>query len=181
MEDGRVFVVGGGRLFKYTDPVFVPELFDPATETWSLMAPHQAGRMYHSTALLLPDGRVLCAGQDSGSLQKFGEIFSPPYLFRGARPTVTGTTPAVAGYGQSLLVETPDAAVIAKVTLIRHGSVTHAFDAAQRLVPLSFTQAAGGLSITLPVSPNVAPPGPYMLFLVNGNGVPSVARIMRLQ
>jgi len=85
------------------------------------------------------------------------------------------------GYGQVLLVETPDAAGIAKVTFIRHGSVTHAFDAGQRLVPLSFSQGVGGLSISLPTSPAVAPPGPYMLFLVNGNGAQSVARIMRLQ
>jgi hypothetical protein len=59
--------------------------------------------------------------------------------------------------------------------------VTHAFDAGQRLVPLSFSPGAGGLSVTLPTDPAIAPPGPYMLFLVNGNGVPSVARIMRLQ
>ena len=60
--DGLALVVGGGLTFKFGSPVFIPELFDPDTETWTLMAPHQAGRMYHSTALLLPDGRVLSAG-----------------------------------------------------------------------------------------------------------------------
>jgi hypothetical protein len=85
------------------------------------------------------------------------------------------------GYGQTLFVQTPDGAGITKVTLIHTGSVTHAFDEAQRLIALNFSTVSGGLSVTLPASRNVAPPGPYMLFLVNGNGVPSVGRIMLLQ
>jgi hypothetical protein len=85
------------------------------------------------------------------------------------------------GYGQTLVVETPDGASITKVTLIHFGSVTHAFDEAQRLISLSFSQTGGGLSVTLPSSRNIAPPGPYMLFLVNGNGVPSIARTVLLQ
>jgi hypothetical protein len=84
-------------------------------------------------------------------------------------------------YSQSLVVTTPDGAAITKVTLIRFGSVTHAFDQSQRLVPLTFTRVTGALSIALPVSRAAAPPGPYMLFLVNGKGVPSVGRIMLLQ
>lgn len=84
-------------------------------------------------------------------------------------------------YGQTLFVETANGASIAKVTLIRSGSVTHAFDQGARLVPLSFSLVPGGLSVTLPASRTTAPPGPYMLFLVNGNGVPSVGRIMLLQ
>jgi hypothetical protein len=109
------------------------------------------------------------------------ELYSPPYLFKGARPVVTGATPQVSAYGQTLFVETPDAAGIAKVSLIRLGSVTHAFDQGQRLVPLSFSPASGGLSVSLPASRTVAPPGPYMIFLLNGNGVPSVGRITRLE
>ncbi len=78
-------------------------------------------------------------------------------------------------------MSTPDGPTIAKVTLIRTGSVTHAFDEAQLLVPLAFSQTSGGLSVTLPASRTVAPPGPYLLFLVNADGVPSGGRIMRLQ
>jgi hypothetical protein len=89
--------------------------------------------------------------------------------------------PDAVGYGQTLAVTTPDAASIAKVTLIRFGSVTHAFDQGQRLVPVSFSQVAGGLSVTLPSSRTMAPPGPYLLFIVNADGVPSVGRIMLLQ
>ena len=84
------------------------------------------------------------------------------------------------GYGQSLAIETPDGASITRVSFIRFGSVTHAFDAGTRLVPLAFSQAGGGITVTIPASGTTAPPGPYMLFLVNGNGVPSVSRIMLL-
>ena len=106
------------------------------------------------------------------------ELYSPPYLFRGARPVITGVTPGEVTYGQSFTLETADAASITKVNLIRFGSVTHAFDAGSRLVPLSYTQVPGGISVTIPSSRAMAPPGPYMLFLVNDNGVPSIARIM---
>ena len=85
------------------------------------------------------------------------------------------------GYGQVLTVQTPDGASVTKVTLIRFGSVTHAFDEGQRLVSLTFSQTVGGISVNLPSSRNIAPPGPYMLFLVNSNGVPSIGQIMRLQ
>jgi hypothetical protein len=134
--------------------------------------------------LLLPDGRVLHAGggDGGGTVENLNyELYSPPYLFRGARPVVSGATPDAVAYGQSLVVETPDGAGITKVAFIRSGSVTHALDWGSRLVPLSFSQVTGGLAVTIPASRMTAPPGPYMLFLVNGNGVPSVGRIMRLQ
>jgi hypothetical protein len=132
---------------------------------------------------LLPDGRLIHSGGGAGggTVDNLNyEIFSPPYLFKGARPAVTGVSGSAA-YGQVLTVQTPDAASITKVTLIRFGSVTHAFDAGQRLISLSFAGVGGGISVTLPSSRNIAPPGPYMLFLVNGNGVPSVGRILVLQ
>lgn len=179
LPDGQVFVVGGGRTFKYTDPVFVPELFNPATETWSLMSPHQAGRMYHSTALLLPDGRVLSAGQDSGSLQRYGEIFSPPYLFRGARPSITGA-PATVSHGSSFQFTSAEAGDLSKVVLIRPGSSTHEVDTDQRSVPLSFAVSGTTVTATLPSNVNLAPPGYYMLFVVNSSGVPSVAPWVRI-
>ena len=174
LPDGRLLVIGGGRAFKYTDPVYVPELFDPATETWTLMAPQQASRMYHSTALLLPDGRVLSAGQDNGSLQRYGEIFSPPYLFRGARPSIAGAPSSVSN-GGTLQFTSPDAADLTSVVLIRPGSCTHEINTDQRSVPLTFTVSGTSVSATVPTNVNVAPPGYYMLFVVNSNGVPSVA------
>ena len=174
LPDGKVFVVGGGLTFKYTNPVLVPELFDPTAEKWSLMAPHQAGRMYHSTALLLPDGRVLCAGQDSGTLQKYGEIFSPPYLFKGARPSISGA-PSTVGHGGTLQFTSPEAADLSTVVLIRPGSCTHEIDTDQRSIPLSFAVSGTSVTANVPSSVNLGPPGYYMLFAVNRNGVPSVA------
>src|SRR4029077_20677272 len=102
------------------------------------------------------------------------EIFSPPYLFNGPRPTIT-SAPRSIGSGQTFFVGTPDAATITQVTWIRLGAVTHTFNQEQRISFLGFSQATGGLNVTAPPSANLAPPGFYMLFLVNDSGVPSVA------
>ena len=186
LPTGEVLVTGGvaGDRSNPALKVNATELWNPTTGTWSLLANSASLlRGYHSTSLLLPDGRVLHSGGGAGggTVENLNyEVFSPPYLFKGARPIVTNVTGSVT-YGQTLFVQTLDGASITKVTLIHTGSVTHAFDEAQRLVPLSFSPVSGGLSVTLPTSRNIAPPGPYMLFLVNGNGVPSVARIIILQ
>jgi hypothetical protein len=89
LADGTVLVVGGGTTSYYGGPVLTPEIYNPATGTWTELAAQTAPRMYHSTALLLPDGRVLSAGQSSGQYENTGEIFSPPYLFMGARPVIS--------------------------------------------------------------------------------------------
>jgi len=152
-----------------TGAVHAAELWNPATGLWTTLASNAVTRIYHSTTLLLPDGRVLHTGSgDAGGAadERSYEIFSPPYLFKGPRPSITSASPGVVAYGQSILVETPDAASVAKVTLIRLGSVTHAFDQAQRLVPLSFTRELGGVSVQIPASRTVATPGPYLVFLV---------------
>ncbi len=115
LPDGKVLVTGGtsGPGFNNTaTPVFAAEMWDPATERWTTMASAQAPRLYHSAALLLPDGRVLTTGGDNITQV---ELYSPPYLFAGARPTITAVPTAVS-FGQSYFVETPDAANIAKVT-----------------------------------------------------------------
>ena len=140
-------------------------------------------RGYHGTAILLPDGRVLQAGSGEGAggpSEKNYELFSPPYLFAGARPTIT-SAPAVAYYGQTFRVTTPNASAITKVSLIRLGSVTHAFDSNQRYQTLSFTKDATGLTVTGPTGPKRAPRGHYMLFILNGAGVPSEAKIVQVR
>jgi hypothetical protein len=135
--------------------------------------------------VLLPDGRVLVSGggrfldQPYSADMENGEIFSPPYLFKGARPTIT-SAPATVTPGSAFTVNTPDAASITKVSLVRLASVTHTFNTGQRYVPLSFTQGAGSLTVTAPATAALAPPGYYMLFIVGTNGVPSVAAIVRL-
>lgn len=179
LPDGTVLVTGGSRGNGFDNqkaPVFTAEVWSPVTEQWTTLASATQYRGYHSTALLLPDGRVLSAGGDTS---RNAEVFSPPYLFKGARPSVT-TVPGTAGYGQAFFVETPEAASIATVSLVRLSSVTHAFNMDQRFLRLSFTQAAGGLTVTGPPAPEVAPPGYYLLFLVNQTGVPSVGRFIRI-
>jgi hypothetical protein len=179
LPDGKVLVTGGtsGAGFNDTSsPVLTAEVWDPSTERWTTLASQTVGRFYHSVALLLPDARVMTAG---GNGHPEVEVFSPPYLFAGARPTITAA-PTGVGYGQTFSVQTPDAASISKVTWIRLPSVTHAFDQNQRINRLTFTQGAGTLNVTAPSDPNLAPPGHYMLFILNGQGVPSVARIVQI-
>jgi hypothetical protein len=186
LPDGSVLATGGDRHLGGNDAstaVFPAELWSPVTGTWTTLASMQTPREYHSTALLLPDGRVLVAGggRNYVNVNAFlsAEIYSPPYLFRGARPTVS-SAPETMAYGGSFFVGTPDASNIASVSLVRTGSVTHSIDMDQRYVPLSFTRAAGGLTVQAPADANLAPPGTYMLFIVDANGVPSVAPFTRL-
>jgi len=174
LPDGKVIIIGGGAQFKYKGPVYIPELWDPANGRWIELPPHQASRMYHSVALLLPDGRVLSAGQDFGPLETTGEIYSPPYLFKGPRPTIA-SAPSEAGYGQQLSISTPEAADIASVVLIRPGCLTHQIDTDQRSLPLKFTAGSGTITAQTPPNAQTAPPGYYMLFILNSAGVPSVA------
>jgi hypothetical protein len=146
------------------------------------MAAQDEERGYHSTALLLPDGRVMSAGDDGpsdlGGQSDQIEVFSPPYLFRGQRPTITSAPDAVP-YGASFGVGTPDDDV-ASAVLVAPGATTHANDMHQRLVPLAKTRVDGGLRLTAPATPSIAPPGHYMLFLLDAAGVPSVSRFVRL-
>jgi len=181
LPDGSVLVTGGSSGSEdtnspSTNPAFAAEVWNPATNVWTVLASNTVYRGYHATALLLPDGRVLSAGGDNGGPS--AEIYSPPYLFKGARPTIS-SAPATVGYGQTFFVPTPDAASIAKVTWIRLGAVTHTNNMSQRINSLSFSQVTGGLNVTAP-SGNQAPPGYYMLFVLNGSGVPSVAKIVRI-
>lgn len=174
LPDGTVLVVGGGQSGLYRQPVRQAELFDPESETWTLMATQTAPREYHSTAILLPDGRVLSAGMDSGKWQRTGEIYSPPYLFRGPRPSIL-SAPSTIAYGSTFTIQTPDSAAIQKVVLLRAGSVTHSVNFEQRYVALTFSPGEAQLSATAPAGGAIAPPGWYMLFLVSSDGVPSVS------
>lgn len=170
-----------------TKVVLAAEIWNPATGVWRTVASASVPRGYHSTAILLPDARVLVAGSGNGMdargkaapNQLSGELYSPPYLFNGARPTIT-SVPASVGYGADIRVTTPDASTITKVSLIRLGSATHAFNMNQRYQALNFTSDSSGLSVSIPTSRNVTPPGHYMLFILNGAGVPSVANIVRI-
>jgi hypothetical protein len=186
LPDGTVLATGGTSAAGFSDPagaVRVAEVWDPATEVWSPLAGNRVTRVYHSTTLLLPDGRVLHSGSGDGvdlPRELSAEIFSPPYLFRGPRPSIDDAPDAIA-YGEQFFVATADAPRVVRATLVRLGSVTHGFDQNQRFLELSFQRAAGGLAITAPLSGSLAPPGHYMLFILNGSGVPSKGRIIRIR
>jgi hypothetical protein len=187
LPDGTALMTGGTSGCGFTPEsgaVFAAEIWNPATGRWTTVASAGVVRLYHSTTALLPDGRVLSTGSGDGGgvSQQFSyEIFSPPYLFKGERPTYNlGSTSM--HYGQPFTITTPDAAAIRKVTIIRHASSTHAFDMGQRLNTLPFDAAADGQSLTVtpPSSGRIAPPGPYLLFILNEVGVPSVAQTVLL-
>lgn len=178
LADGTVLITGGTSGPGFNDknsPVYTAERWDPDTEQFTTMAAMQHPRWYHSIALLLPDGRVLSAG---GTDWTTAEIYSPPYLFRGPRPSID-TAPETVEHGETFFVGTPDAAEIAAVHLIRNGAVTHATNMDQRISRLGFTPLADGLSVTMPPA-ELGPPGSYMLFLLNDEGVPSVAAMLHV-
>jgi Domain of unknown function (DUF1929)/Bacterial Ig domain/Kelch motif len=187
LPDGKVLAVGGSTSMSQTadsTAVLSAEEWDPSADSWTTLASMQVPRIYHSTAVLLPDGRVLVAGSGhqnnvTGPGEYNTQFYSPPYLFNGPRPTIT-SAPTSVTYGTPMTVQTPDAASIASVSLVSFGADTHTLDMNQHFVPLSFTADSGGLTVSSPTSANVAPPGYYMLFLVNGNGVPSVAATLHI-
>jgi plastocyanin len=190
LPDGTVFTVGGQRAGKWAadpQPVLDAEIFDPnaSPATFTVTPPMAFPRQYHSIAVLLPDGRVLCAGGVDPSNpaerdQRSMEIFSPPYLDAGTRPIITAA-PASATYGSIVGVNTSDPPGVASVVLVRPNSVTHHTDAGHRLIRLPIVATtAGGVDIRLPASGAIAPPGPYMLFIVDTDGIPSVARFITI-
>lgn len=197
LADGTVLVTGGsqGNGFNVLDPgqpVHTAELWDPSTNNWTLMAAESVDRCYHATAVLLPDGRVLSGGggeyapignapvpNPSRDTHADAQIFSPPYLFKGTRPIIT-TAPRNITFGSTFEIETPAASEIKKVTWIRLSSVTHSFNTSQRLNFLNFQASGNKLKITAPTNGNICPPGHYMLFILNGNKVPSMASIIQI-
>jgi galactose oxidase len=185
LPNGQVFVVGGvphGKGFDDSDAILTPEVFDPNLETWTNMAAMRVPRTYHSIALLLPDGRVLAGGGglcgDCGVNHPDVEIFSPAYLFQGARPKLE-VVPDEVRYGSEFKVSASDQ--VTKFSLIRNSSVTHSTNLDQRFMRLeSRRDSAGQFTLKSPANANLAPPGYYMLFGLNANNVPSVAKILRV-
>lgn len=193
LPNGTILAIGGqtkGK--KQHDPgaVKVPELYDPLTDKWTDMPPMKNPRQYHSTTILLPDGRVVAAGgiipeiatDKTREGDQFNlEIFSPPYLSATSRPSVT-TAPAKVVYGSTFEVgiDVP-AADIQQVTLLTPQAVTHHTDGDQRFVRLKVvSSAAGKLQVAAPANGNIAPPGFYMLSVVNQKGIPSVSKFVHV-
>jgi plastocyanin len=190
LPDGTILMIGGQRNGKWSidpQPVYEAEVYDPKTDSWKLMTSMQHPRQYHSIAVLLPDGRVLTAGGVDPTLggppqrdQRFMEVFSPPYLFRGARPVIS-TAPTQVSYGEEFDITTDDAAQIDSVAFLRPCAMTHHTDAGQRYIKVGIIQRnSNRIRVKAPTTGSIAPPGYYMLFIVTSSGVPSVANFIRL-
>ena len=189
LPNGKILASGGSKNDEdSTTASLNPDLYDPATNTFSSAGTDAFDRLYHSVTLLLPDATVWVAGSNPtrGTYEPHMEIYSPPYLFNSdgslaTRPTIA-SAPSAIGYGNAFQVQTPDAANISSVVMMRNGSSTHAFDMDQRYVGLSFTftPGSGVLNVTAPPNGNIAPPGYYMLFILNNAGVPSVASMVQI-
>jgi hypothetical protein len=199
LADGSVLATGGmsratNENVDLDDPVFAAERWDPAAGTWTVLSSANRVRQYHSSATLLPDGRVLTGGGGvcatcvtQGYLEKNIEYFEPPYLYKkdtsGQKATrpVIDSAPDSATYGQTFNITSARSGSIAKVGLVRLGAATHSQDQGQRYVPLSFTPSASTIAATAPATANIAPAGYYMLFVTDNAGVPSVAKMIKLQ
>jgi hypothetical protein len=187
LPNGKVLALGGSLYDEENSTASLnADLYDPASNTFSSAGVYAYPRLYHSVALLLPDATVWSAGGNPsrGHYVPQQEIYRPAYLFHqdgtaASRPSIT-SAPISISYNNAFTVQTPDAANVSKVVLVRNGSVTHAFGMDQRLVELSFTAQDGSLTVTAPPNGNIAPPGYYMLFILDNSGVPSVAPFVQI-
>jgi hypothetical protein len=188
MADGQVYVNGGSFVSNVAWGVaYTGKIWNPDTRAWRTAATARQMRLYHSVSMLLPDGRVLTGGGGAPGPQTNlnAEVYTPPYLYKqdtsgtlAARPEIT-SAPTTGTWAQRIQVDT-NVTGVSKVSLVKTGSVTHTVDFDQRYVPLSYTASGSSLSVTLPASANVAPPGYYLLFVFNSAGVPSVAKVIKL-
>lgn len=172
LPDGHVFVCGG--IQRTNSPC---TMFNPQTDSWSPMAVLPSIRDYHSVALLLPSGKVMMAGWNNTAI----EVYSPSYLFRGARPVIS-SAPALVHHGQSFVIESPDASSIVKVVLVRPMAVTHQTDSEQKVLEMPYIHDHANptrLTLTAPHGGHphsLAQQGHYMMFAINTSGVPSIAK-----
>ncbi len=194
LPTGDVFVSGGTADGADANAVLLAELYNSATGTWCLLEAATVPRNYHSVALLMPDGRVWTAGSNIDCRRSFQPPFNPgttnnmelrmeiyePWYYSEPRPGIT-SAPTAVEWGQSFQVHTPDAGAVSRVVFMRVGTSTHAFDGDQRCVILDYTRTNGTtLQVTAPPNRHVAPPGYYLLFILNCEGVPSVGRFVLL-
>jgi Domain of unknown function (DUF1929) len=176
LPDNTVFVAGG--VISTNTPCM---MYNPPTNAWAPMDELPSIRGYHSVMMLLPSGKVMMAGGTSGEGNPGIEIYSPPYLFRGARPVIS-TSPPLVHHGETFTITTPDAASITRVVFARPSAVTHQTDTEQRMLSIPFTYDSSTpttLTIHAPDGGHphsYAPQGYYMMFILNGNMVPSVAK-----
>ena len=183
LPDRTVFVCNGsGKREDGTQATLAAEIYNPVTNTWKVVERASVTRLYHSVALLLPDGRVVTAGGNPNrNTQELRlEIYSPPYISQ-IRPVIL-SAPQTVTYGQTFQINTPQAQQIYRVNLIKPMATTHCLDTEQRLVDV-YINSRNSTSVNVTLLPNLtlmrqknlAPPGWYMLSILDTNTVPSVA------
>lgn len=188
LPSGDVLATGGSVIDEIADTASLnADLYSPRQNTFRSAGANAFPRLYHSNALLLPDATVLLLGGNPkvGSYETQMEVYSPAYLFNrdgslAPRPMIEPVKKGVIAYGAEFQVATPDPSDIKKVVLVRPGAPTHAFDMEQRLVELSFSAGTGAVQVQAPPTGNVAPPGYYLLFILNSTGVPSVGHFVQI-
>lgn len=173
----RTVLAADGAVYNRSDNVLTAALYDPVAKTWKSIDPDPVGRNYHSTAIVLPDGRVAIFGSNpaDNSFETRVSIYSPPYLFRGERPKIT-QAPDAAAYGDTFVLGTTGTVVSA--SLMAPMSSTHQTDTNARLVDVPLTVQNGVITAHITANENLLPPGPYMLTVLNAAGVPSIAKWM---
>ncbi|KAG9498367.1 hypothetical protein J7337_009172 [Fusarium musae] len=204
LPDGTVLVTGGQRkamVFTNTDGILVPELYNPATNKWTQLAPHAVPRNYHSVSILLPDATVfiggggLCyvakiggstAGCDKTADHADGEIFQPPYLFNkdgsiAKRPIIQNLAQKPVKAGSTLKFNVTNTSGKVKMSLVRMGSATHSVNSDQRRVPLTDFQVKGNqYTVKLPKDNGILLPGYYYLFVMSPQGTPSMSKTVQI-
>jgi hypothetical protein len=201
LPTGDVFVTGGCKTWRTdSDAARNPEIYHPESDSWELLpAEATVPRDYHSVALLMPDGRVWTAGSNINGQQSFVylpdsddqdpsvdmrerriEIFEPDYFSRPDRPRID-SAPGMVSHAQTFHVSSADAAAVARIAILRTGSVTHSYNSDQRYIVLDFRRSGETeLEVVAPPDASIAPPGYYLLFLLNADGIPSIGTFLRV-
>jgi len=187
LPNGKVLATGGSQVNNdLTGVNNSAEIWDPTTGTWTRGPDGQRPRLYHSMSLLLPDGRVLVGGGGApGPVQNMNmEVYLPPYLFDGTgaramQPRLT-SAPGQIDIGETFFLDFTDAADISRVTMVKTASVTHSWNMEQRFIELTFVRDGSRLRVQAPTRAADAPPGFWMVYALNENGVPSTARILKI-
>jgi len=195
LPSGEVFISGGvadQANKKDTSAVRTGEMYHPDSNSWNRLEDATVVRNYHSVALLMPDGAVWTAGSNKDGVQSHDgldtrelriEIYHPWYFDR-QRPHLV-FAPGRMTYGQEpadeITIEVSRADAISEVAVVRTASTTHAYSSDQRYVELSFTVAdAQHLRVKPPPSGGVAPPGVYLIFVLDTSHVPSISRFITI-
>jgi len=192
LADGKVLAIGGsGAWNTLTEVTKYAEIWNPDTGVWTQHASGVKSRLYHSIALLLPDASVLVGGGGANSpttsLPENNtniEVYYPPYLYGpgggfAARPVIS-SAPASVTIGETFPVDFAGSGPPTRVALVKTGSVTHGWNMDQRFVEATFNVSGSRVMVQAPTKAADAPPGFYMLFLLNNAGTPSVAKIVEI-